>query len=328
MPEAVFRTQAALLQTALRIQLTVPRHVSADGGLPVTGREALVWRLPLQLPSGQFPPIRPPFHSPQPDSPVQAMEPALIAPLAGPGAGYWQLIPAAKRRWIVRAPLVLAMLALTARLLTLAPVRSGREALLARIHERAAIELQDDFRSGLSQWTGVSGWAETWSYDPTGFARPGRLALFAHATALTDYRFDFLTEIDNKSVSWVFRASDVHNYYVTKLLQSKSATNSAFSIVRYAVIGGHEGPKMHLPLPSAAPGRRMFWVRQEIRGVDFTTYVDGRLVDTWSDPRLASGGIGFFSDSGEAAYIRSVQVTENNDILGKLCSLIAAADRK
>jgi hypothetical protein len=94
------------------------------------------------------------------------------------------------------------------------------------------------------------------------------------------------------------------------------------------VIGDHEGPKMHLPLPFAAPGRRMFWVRQEIRGVDFTTYVDGRLVDTWSDPTLGRGGIGFFSDSGEAAYIRSVQVTENNDILGKLCSLIATADRK
>ena len=223
---------------------------------------------------------------------------------------------------------MLAMLTLTASLLTLAPVRSGREALFARIQERAAIELQDDFRSGLSQWNGVFGWAETWSYDPTGFARPGRLALFIHSVPLTDYRLDFLAQIDNKSVNWVFRASDIRNYYVIKLLQSKSATNPAFSIVRYAVIGGREGPKMHLPLPFAAPGRRMFWVRQEIRGVDFTTYVDGRLVDTWSDPTLARGGIGFFSDSGEAAYIRSVQVAENNDILGKLCSLIAGADRK
>jgi hypothetical protein len=138
---------------------------------------------------------------------------------------------------------------------------------------------------------------------------------------------DFLVQIDNKSVGWVFRASDFHNYYVTKLLQSKSAANIAFSILRYAVIGGREGPRTHLPLPGAAPARRMFWVRQEIRGADFTTYIDGRLVDTWSDATLAHGGIGFFSDSGEAAYIRSVQVAQNNDPLGKLCSLIAPAPR-
>ena len=44
-------------------------------------------------------------------------------------------------------------------------------------------------------------------------------------------------------------------------------------------------------LSEIAPGRRTFWVRQEIRGVDFTTYVDGQLVDTWTDSSLAHGGI-------------------------------------
>src|SRR6185503_10394747 len=110
---------------------------------------------------------------------------------------------------------------------------------------------------------------------------------------------------DKNAVAWVFRASDVHNYYVTKLLQSKSAGTPGFSMVRYAVTGGHAGPRTQLPLPGAAPGRRTFWVRQEIRGADFTTYVEGRLVDTWTDSSLAHGGVGFFSDSGEAAYIRS-----------------------
>jgi len=166
------------------------------------------------------------------------------------------------------------MVALITRLVTLIPVTAG-DAISAQIRARAAIDLQDDFRSGLAQWTGVSGWAETWSYDPTGFARPGRLALFSHTTPLTDYRLDFLAQIGNKSITWVFRASDVHNYYVTKLLQSKSATNPGFSIVRYTVTGDREGPKTQLPLPFAAPGSRMFWVRQDIRGVDFTTYLDG-----------------------------------------------------
>lgn len=256
---------------------------------------------------------------------MQPPEPVSAAASEKRRAGYWESLPALRRRLILGVTLALAMLAITVRLVTLAPVRSAREAMFARIHERAAIELQDDFRSGLGQWTGASGWAATWSYDPTGFARPGRLALFARSMPLTDYRLDFLTQIDKNAVSWVFRASDVHTYYATKLLQSKSGTIPGFSMVRYAVIGGREGLKTKLPLPGAAPGRRMFWVRQEIRGGDFTTYIDGRLVDTWSDSLFARGGIGFFSDSGEAAYVRSVQVAENDDLVGRLCSFIAAA---
>jgi hypothetical protein len=170
---AVFSTHQPLLRTALRIPLAVPQHIAA-GSSPVSGPPALIWRLQLHLPTRRLPVIRPQFNSPGRDYPSQPLKPAAVLPVEIPRESYWQSIPARRRGLILSAPLVLVMLALAARLITLAPVGNAREAVFARIHERAAIDLQDDFRTGLSQWTGVSGWAETWSYDPTGFARPGR----------------------------------------------------------------------------------------------------------------------------------------------------------
>jgi hypothetical protein len=69
----------------------------------------------------------------------------------------------------------------------------------------------------------------------------------------------------------------------------------------------------------------MFRVRQEIRGDQFTTYLDGRVIDTWSDAALASGGFGFFADPGETAYIRWVDVAYQDDTLGRICAYLVPA---
>jgi hypothetical protein len=139
---------------------------------------------------------------------------------------------------------------------------------------------------------------------------------------LTDYRLEFLAQIDEKAVAWVFRATDARNYYVCKLLEAKHGTGSAYSIVRYAVIAGRERLRMQLPLPVVATGKSMFRVRQEIRGDQFTTYLDGQVIDTWSDSSLTSGGFGFFADPGETAYIRWVNVAYQDDALGRLCAYL------
>lgn len=81
-----------------------------------------------------------------------------------------------------------------------------------------------------------------------------------------------------------------------------------------------------MPLPIAASTRSLLHIRQEVRGTAFTTYVDGRIVDNWSDATLGRGGIGFFADAGEVAYIRWVDVTQNDDFLGRLCSYLSAVD--
>jgi hypothetical protein len=55
-----------------------------------------------------------------------------------------------------------------------------------------------------------------------------------------------------------------------------------------------------LPLPVVARAKTMIRVRQEIRGKQFTTDLDGRVIDT-RRRLLSRGGFGFFADPGETA---------------------------
>jgi hypothetical protein len=61
----------------------------------------------------------------------------------------------------------------------------------------------------------------------------------------------------------------------------------------------------------------------QVRGDSFTTSVQDRIVDFWSDDRLARGGVGFFSEKGERARLRWVEVSHQYDTLGRLCALLA-----
>ena len=49
-------------------------------------------------------------------------------------------------------------------------------------------------------------------------------------------------------------------------------------------------------------------VRFEAVGNKFTTYVQDKLVDYWTDDQIKSGGAGFFTAPGERAQIRSSQI--------------------
>ena len=108
-----------------------------------------------------------------------------------------------------------------------------------------------------------------------------------------------------------------------KLVVSNHGTAAGYSIVHYAVIDGRQKLKIELPLPITATSKTMLRVRQEIRDDQFTTYLAGRLVDTWNDATLIRGGIGFFSDPGESAFVRWVDVAYNDDALGRFCSYLA-----
>ena len=67
-----------------------------------------------------------------------------------------------------------------------------------------------------------------------------------------------------------------------------------------------------------------------VQGDNFTVTVNGQLIETWSESRLKSGGVGLFAEKGEISNVRSVHVTENEDFLGRLCSQVSQwnADRK
>ncbi len=202
-------------------------------------------------------------------------------------------------------------------------VKARWEDVRQTIIRRAAIELQEDFHSGLSNWEGKGQWAREWKYDDHGSVRPGSLALFQPSMGLTDYRFEFLGQIQSKSMGWVYRASDTENYYVTKIVLTKPGPLPSAAIVRYAVIHGKEGPRKSTPLPIQVRPDMMYRVRVDVSGPNFTTWVQGQLADFWSDDRLKGGGIGFFSGKGESALLRWVEVSHQYDTLGRLCAFLA-----
>jgi len=191
------------------------------------------------------------------------------------------------------------------------------------ISGRAAVAYADDFRSGLDAWESRSNLTRSWSYDAAGFVRPGPLAVFKPTVDLSDYRFEFLAEIDQKALGWAFRAEDLNNYYAMKFVVVKPGPLPLVHIVRYAVINGREGPHVDKPLPITVQADMLYRVQVNARGGDFTILAQGQVVDFWSDNRLQHGGVGFFCNRGERARLRWVEVSHQYDALGRLCAYLA-----
>ena len=191
------------------------------------------------------------------------------------------------------------------------------------IMHRAAISLADDFRNGLGNWAGGGDWARSWSYDKAGFIRPGSLALYVPTVSLSDYQFEFTGQIEQGGLSWVFRASDLKNYYAERLVITAPGSMPEAALIRYAVVNGKRTSSTQTPLPFRLRNGRMYRFRVEVRGTRFTTYLDDSVIDFFSDSRLKRGGIGFFRGRGEKSRLRWVSVMHQYDMLGRLCALIA-----
>lgn len=191
------------------------------------------------------------------------------------------------------------------------------------IISRAAVEMADDFQAGLDNWDGNSQLGPSWSYDRTGFIRPRALGIYRPSTGLSDYAFEFLGKVDHRAISWVFRASDLNNYYAMKLVDKTGGVTPQMALVHYAVIEGREGPKKEVPLPIPVYKDTLFRIRMDIQGPHFSVQVQGTVVDYWKDSRLKSGGVGFFASRGEESRVRWVQVTHQDDMLGKLCAFLS-----
>ncbi|MEZ5354301.1 MAG: hypothetical protein R2762_16815 [Bryobacteraceae bacterium] len=197
------------------------------------------------------------------------------------------------------------------------------DSLEQKLVNRAAVALTDDFRSGLSSWTGSGNWARNWSYDAAGFVRTGPLALYTPSVHLADYRVEFLGQIERRSMGWVLRASDLRNYYACKLTIVSGGPLAKVNLVRYRVVNGVAGPARTTELPLQLQSDTVYRVLSEVRGTSFTVSVQGMIIDSWDDERLTRGGVGFFSNPGELARIRWVGVWHQYDILGRLCAFLA-----
>jgi len=165
--------------------------------------------------------------------------------------------------------------------------------------------MEEHFDGGLHQWVGGT---EDWKVDVAG-VRPGSLALYSPSLEIPNYVFEFLARIEQKGVSWVFRAANCTDYYKATLAV---APGGGYEFRRLAVIGGlAEGATIRMA-PPAAPahsGRTALTIRTRVAGSEFTISLDGQTIDTWTDARLTSGGIGFVGSPEERARLYWVKVT-------------------
>jgi hypothetical protein len=186
----------------------------------------------------------------------------------------------------------------------LSNVPFGAAAPLRKV-EPPPVALEEHFDSGLNDWTGATG---NWKVDVAG-VRPGGLAFYSPSMELSNYLLEFLTRIEQRGMTWVFRAADDQGYYKATLAM---AQGGGFEFRRSSIIGGLEEGATVRSVPPASPaptGKTAVTVRTRVAGNEFTVSIDGQVIDTWTDARLTAGGIGFVGAPEERARLYWVKVT-------------------
>ena len=190
--------------------------------------------------------------------------------------------------------------------------------------QRATRTFADDFRAGLNQWKGVqSKWPKSWSYSADGFIHPGQLALYRPSVPLSDYRFEFMAQIESKSVDWVVRAKDADNYYALKFTVLQPGPRPLVAMVHYPVIGGRQGAHVQTPLRMMIHANTPYRVSVDVKGNRYRAFIEDQEADFWTDDKLKTGGVGFFSEAGEHARVYWVKLESHGDVLGRICGLLS-----
>ncbi len=233
------------------------------------------------------------------------------------------------------APATILLVALAVALVVTNPQRQGRAsfstpkprrvALLERLQQyipgAPTFDLREDFRRGAADWIGrAGGQAAGWSRR-MGKIQLGRLRLWKPTLQLANYQMVFQGQIESKAIGWAFRASDLDNYYATKLTIAGRGGAQRSEIIRYVVVDGRKLDRVELPLPIMLQEDTPYKVRVTVKDKRFSTLIDGQVVDTWSDARHPRGGIGFFSDPGEQALVSWVRVNDSEGLFERLLSL-------
>jgi tetratricopeptide (TPR) repeat protein len=190
--------------------------------------------------------------------------------------------------------------------------------------QRATRVYADDFRAGLDQWKSVQPQRRKgWSYSSDGFIHPGQLALYSPSVKLSDYRFEFMAQVENKSVDWVVRARDADNYYAMKFTVLQPGPRPIVAMVRYPVIEGRKGNRVQTPLRMMIHANTPYRITVDVKGNRYRTYIEGQEADYWTEDRLKAGGVGFFREPGELARVYWVKVESQGDTLGRICGWLS-----
>jgi hypothetical protein len=164
------------------------------------------------------------------------------------------------------------------------------------------VSLEEQFDSGLTDWMGG---VDDWVLDAAG-ARTGSLALFTPTIDKRDYDMEFLARIDHRSVTWVFRASNLTEYHLATIA---STAEGGYEFGRGTVIRGVSELAATTPIPMLLNRKNAITIRLRAMGDEFTVSLDGQVIDTWTDSRLPVGGIGFMGAPDDRARIYWVRLS-------------------
>ena len=228
----------------------------------------------------------------------------MVIPRSAPASPAPRLLPAAESGWD-------AAFAPPKYVLPKFEVSSGSASLAVKLVLSASVLLllvpgwRNTGSSGSRAMEMESSMSEpAWMREPAGPAK--HLTLYRASAGAADYRLDFTWKANPQGVSWVFRAQDGKNYLAARIKPLTSP--GAFSIERFAVIKGIEKSRVQrvLALPSKDPS---FRVATDVAGPMFRIYLNGNLVNQWTDSRLSSGGVGFIEESRQTIGLQSVRIS-------------------
>lgn len=190
------------------------------------------------------------------------------------------------------------------------------EWLESRLPGSGPVIAKVDFQSNLGEWSGSGkGWVVR-----EGAARVGELRLWTPTLGTRDYELEFEGQVERRGLSWVYRASGADRYYATRIQIVRAGAVSGAKIIRYGVEAGGVFAKMELPLPVPLERGRSYRVATLVAGTRFTTLIDGKVVDEWSDPRLVKGGVGFFAADGEESVLHWARFRERKSLWDRFAS--------
>jgi hypothetical protein len=162
---------------------------------------------------------------------------------------------------------------------------------------------------GPSIMVGEGGWVEGWAGDPIGLHNSRQITIYRPSLKLSDYRFEFQGQIENKSIGWIFRAADPENYYAMKLELVSQELPLQLALYKYLVLKGRQVQVGRVPIDVPVKSDTVFSIRVDVRGPKFNTYLQGQPVDFWTDDQLRSGGVGFLNERSERGKVKSVALS-------------------
>ena len=185
---------------------------------------------------------------------------------------------------------------------TLADLPDAPEIKAAPKPTLVSVRYEEHFDGGWDNWVGG---VQDWLVDVAG-VRTGSMALFMPTLDLSDYDLEFLGRIDARSINWVVRATGLDRH-VRCTLTLREDNQLEFS--RITVLDGtaQEAEVSSMRIPGKK--RSAVTIRTSVSGSSIAVSVDGNEIDTWTEERLPSGGVGFVGAPDDRARLYWVKVS-------------------